>query len=331
MFGIGQQDTHKKKKKHRHRSKDSVTLDEAQADTFGSNPFREESYHGHHSTRRQSERSGWTPEYDQCGSFNVASEQVPGILEQFEAIMAIDREFSQQLQYEVGDLGREVEQMRNESNQLERQIHEELREQKRLVMQMQELESRHTDARQWLVKCHAEKRSMDLNSFALNEDKAHFKEECAFLQQMIADERRALESVNNTNQLLNRSFQHLEEHTSILDQQRREVLREVMDEREAMRLEKRRTAELTHLLDRMKREQLAVITERRESWSREQENRARFVAADLADGYHTWAPAIAHSPRVKMQTPAVMGSQAGNTMGVASGGIWAHMSPYMHV
>merc|ERR1719282_221894 len=198
MFENGQQETYRNRKKH-NESEDFFTLDAPRANAFGSNLFGEGSYYHHHGSKRHPEKSQRNPEYPQCGT--RASAQLPTALAQFEAMIATDREVSQQLQCEIDDLGREVKQMWDANSQLERQLQQEFHEQRRLVTQMQELESQRENARQRLIECHMKKRSMDLNSFALNEDK-----------------------------------------TSMLDQQRREVLQEVLEEREAMRLERRRSA-----------------------------------------------------------------------------------------
>merc|ERR1712151_928323 len=121
--------------------------------------------------------------------------------------------------------------------------------------------------------------------------------------------------VQEANQYLQRTFNELEAQTGILEQQRRELVQQVVNEKDLVRIEERQSAELRNTLERVRRQHNAAVAERRESNLREQriiemqsdgdvrlptDRRPRETVQKQG---HSWAAALTESKPDRAQPP----------------------------
>merc|ERR1712085_128929 len=138
--------------------------------------------------------------------------------------------------------------------QLDRQVQQERRECERQAGVERELDGRLAKAKHQLSLAREDRRAINLESLSLRNDRNHFADECSFLQQMAADEAKTFDVVQNANQYLEKSFLELEAQTGVLEQQRRELLLQIVKEKDLVRVEERQIAELRNNLERIRRQ-----------------------------------------------------------------------------
>ncbi|CAE8701795.1 unnamed protein product, partial [Polarella glacialis] len=242
----------------------------------------------------------------------------------FDAIVAVDKEVSQQLRREVDELDRELRQTQELAVQIERQAAQEQRDFERLADEKQKLEKQLSDAKQQLLDFREDRRAVNLESLSLRRDRGHLVEELAFLRRMAEDEEETLEVLGRTNQYLDSSYHDLEASAELLEQQRRELLNQIAKEREQVRHEERQNAELRNTLERLRREQAAVAQGNQEK--HQQQLRVREMQGDLGPGLpkalsasgfsmppprssqdsHSWASGLLGPPQSSQQLQAVV-------------------------
>lgn len=195
--------------------------------------------------------------------------QLSGAISQFESMITADREVSRQLRREVDSMDEELRRVREAHDQMERQMKQEQLEAQRLVEQRRQLERQLQDTKNRLGNLREDRRAANLESISLRRDREHFGEELAFLRRMAEDEDKTLEVVRRANQFLEKSCQDLEDHTTKLEQQRKELLQQVAAEKQLKQSEERQNAEMRNQRDRTRREQAQFVAERREMHMRE--------------------------------------------------------------
>uniref|UniRef100_A0A7S4PVM6 Uncharacterized protein n=1 Tax=Alexandrium monilatum TaxID=311494 RepID=A0A7S4PVM6_9DINO len=222
-------------------------------------------------------------------------------LARFEAVIAADREVLRHLRREVDSLDGELNTLRDSCGQLGDTVQRQREEGDSLVDQQHQLERQLQDARYQLRVACDDRRTTNLEVLSLRHDREHFQEELLFLQRTAEDEMQRLEDIHRANEFLQRSTEDASAEIELLEQQRRELLRQVAGERELNRAQEREAAELRCKLERMRREQAAAMERRRDALARAQRiqdlkhDRVRWPVPQhrvtLQEG-NTWAAAL---------------------------------------
>merc|ERR1719195_666572 len=113
--------------------------------------------------------------------------------------------------------------MNEQQRQIERQVHE---------------------AKQRLNVLCADRRAVNLESLSLRRDRGHFTEELAFLQKTVEDEEQTLGVIRGTNNFLEKSYHDLNAYSVVIEQQWRDILQQLSQEKELVRSAERQNAEM---------------------------------------------------------------------------------------
>merc|ERR1719433_337673 len=157
--------------------------------------------------------------------------RLDGLAAQLEAILAADREVLRQLQNEVDGLGDELRELQDETGQQQQRGLREQQSAEQLAVQSRELESKLREAKRRLEEAHEDRRAANLEALSLRYDRDHFREELTFLQRTLQEERDTAEAICRANWHLQHSNADLAAESDQLEQQRRELLQQVVGER----------------------------------------------------------------------------------------------------
>merc|ERR1712086_917501 len=119
------------------------------------------------------------------------------------------------------------------------------------------LERQTQESRRRLAELRDQRRAFNFESLSIQRDRDHCAAEMDFLRKSINSEERALDAMLQSNSFLHKSCRDIQVEAEQVEFQRRELERQVREERELVWQEERRNAELADFLERMRREQLA--------------------------------------------------------------------------
>jgi len=239
-------------------------------------------------------------------------QQLQALAAQFDSIMAADREVSRQLRREVDELGEELAHLSHARDDLRREHDQEKAEEQQGTQTQARLRSQLDAAQRRLAEVRELRRSVDVDSLSLRRDREHCREELDFMQGVSDDETQVLSKGLWANDQLKQSYLDLEEHTDVLERQRRGLTTQVQQEAELVRQEERRNAELRNRLEQARRQHLHSLNKRREEQMRFLQHRTMQEASHGGGG---------GGPRGGLHPAAFAGGAAGPH---TTGHLWAH-------
>jgi len=174
-----------------------------------------------------------------------------------EAVLATDREVSQSIRRELHDLGMELQQVQDVESQVQKQTKQQQEKHQHMAQRQRQLERQVQEAKQHLHALCEARRAVSIESLSLRRDRCHLAEELTFLQRLAEDEERAVAKLHGVNDFLETCHHDRRAHSGFVDQQRRDLVRQLSEERELVRSAERENAEMRNRLERVHREQLA--------------------------------------------------------------------------
>jgi len=256
--------------------------------------------------------------------FHVSSVHDPASA--FEAVLAADREVTEDLRREVEHLRELLRAEQDNGLSLEREVRGLYEEKQRLVMEAKQLSAAHHQGMARLAAIREEHRSIDVDEASLHTDRSQAAEELAFLQQKVDDDLNTVVFFSKANDRLERHNKELALQMATLEMERKNLSREAQLDLQAAKREERQLAELRNRADQLRRSKVALHQQSHQARSREDYLREvrRGTAASSPSlqaqkpqaqpaGSHSWASHVSTPLRSGMGAsfPPRLGSQAG--------------------